>query len=64
MSIEIKDERIKVKKLPFGDATDEGRFYVQVDGENIGEDGRAFWKTESEAYAIGSRYLMRVLNLA
>src|SRR5262245_47896227 len=44
--------RIKVRKLPLGQFTNDGAFWPMVDGENVGEDGRCFWPTEDEARAV------------
>lgn len=48
--------RIKVKKLPFGETTPDGPYYPTVDGANVGEGGRAFWHTYGEAYAVAKRF--------
>ncbi|WP_338632160.1 hypothetical protein [Afipia carboxidovorans] len=52
-----KQPRIRVRKLGLGDTTEEGSFYAQVDGENVGEDGRAFWETRDDAQRCGERFL-------
>lgn len=54
--------RIKVKRMPLGETTDQGPFYCQVDGENVGADGRSHWETESDAMACGRRYLIAMEN--
>ena len=55
-------ERVQVKALPFGNTTEEGRFYAVVDGEKVGENGRCFWEKRSDARACGIRFLMRKDN--
>jgi hypothetical protein len=55
----VKQLRIRVRKLGLGDTTDEGPFYAQVDGENVGENGRAFWETREDARRCGERFLAR-----
>jgi hypothetical protein len=57
-----RNQRIAVKQLPMGDTTTEGSFYATVDGEKVGENGRAFWDTEQAAYDCGFRYLVYELN--
>jgi hypothetical protein len=54
--------RIKVKSLPFGETTDQGRYYAEVDGEKVGEDGRCFWDKWSDAKTCGVRFFMRKHN--
>lgn len=58
----MSNDRIKVKKMPLQETTLDGPYWATVDGENVGENGRCHWQTESDAYACGARYLMRVLN--
>lgn len=55
---------IEIKKLKSGEYTEEGSFYALVNGQKVGENGRAFWKTESEAMACAKRYViaMRMFN--
>ena len=55
-------DRIKVKSLPLGNTTDEGRYWAEVDGEKVGEDGRAFWETRQQAKDCGFRFLVKKLN--
>jgi hypothetical protein len=45
----MNNERIKVKKMPLGEYTSDGCYYAQVDGENIGVNGRTHWETEAAA---------------
>jgi len=54
---------VKVKMLPFGGVTEEGGYYAEVNGEPVGEMGRAFWPTEEEAELCGYRYWMKETNL-
>lgn len=51
------DHTIKVRRLPFGDTTADGAFYAQVNGKNIGENGRAFWTTAFEARLAAERWV-------
>lgn len=52
--------RIKVKKLPFGDTTEDGKYWPTVDDVNVGENGRCFWPTYGEAYAVAERFASMV----
>lgn len=53
--------RIKVKTLPHGQTTEEGRFFVKVDGQKVGWGGRAFWPSRAEAIRCGMRNLTNKL---
>ena len=44
------------KKLPFGETTNEGPWYGQVGGANVGTATRAFWPTKAEALACAQDY--------
>ncbi len=52
----------KAKKLPFGETTDEGSWWAEVDGQKIGEKGRAFWQTKSEAITCAKKYIENLKN--
>lgn len=54
--------RLKVRTLPFGDTTKDGRFYPTIDGEAWGEDGRAFWHTRAEALRVGIKCFTKLLE--
>ena len=56
------NDRIKVKRLAFGDTTKDGAYYATVDGKNVGENGRTHWKTESAARDCGFRFLVYQMN--
>lgn len=45
--------RIVVKKLPRGETTEQGAYYAQVDGRNVGMPDRPFWRTHEQAKACG-----------
>lgn len=55
-------QRLRVRKLPFGDSTSDGSFYPVIDGAAWGEDGRAFWPTKAEAMSVGIRCFNKVLG--
>ncbi|MEF2549990.1 hypothetical protein VQ042_01255 [Aurantimonas sp. A2-1-M11] len=52
--------RATAHRLGLGEYTADGAFYARVDGKNIGEDGRAFWPTRSDAQAAADRFLLRL----
>lgn len=51
--------QLVVKKMPFGDRTDQGVWFVfdETDKINIGEGGRSHWPTKDQAEACAFRYL-------
>lgn len=55
----MRKHKIKICKLGLGFSTPEGAYWAKVDGDNIGEDGRAFWETHEEAQAAAERYIDR-----
>ena len=57
------NKRIKVKKLSLGEYTEEGSYWAEVDGEKIGDKGRAFWFSKGDAMACGRRYIIATENL-
>ena len=58
----MNSQRLKVRALPFGDSTADGRFYPVIDGDAWGDNGRAFWPTRSEAMRIGIRCLTKLIE--
>lgn len=58
------ENRITIHTLPFGDTTDEGRYYAKVDNENIGMDGRTHWQTYEAAMVCARRFVMNSVNRA
>ena len=51
---------VTVHRLPEGETTKWGAFYAQVDGRNVGEADRPFWKTRKQAKACGERFVAHV----
>lgn len=51
---------ITVHRLPKGETTKWGAFYAQVDGRNVGDPDRPFWKTHKQAKACGDRFIEHV----
>ncbi len=55
---------IVIKKLPLNERTEEGAYWANADGENIGVEGRAFFETEVAARLAGYTYIHGVQHLA
>lgn len=53
----MPNERIKIIKMPFGEFTDQGAFYAQVDGENIGTKHRHHFQTKQEAIECAEEFI-------
>jgi hypothetical protein len=49
---------IAAHMLPDGEYTDEGPYYVTVNGDNVGEPDRAFWPTRKLAMMCGRRFVI------
>jgi hypothetical protein len=56
----MTNHKIEVLRLPSGENTKWGAFYAQVDGRNVGDPDRPFWKTRKQPQACGERFVAHV----
>jgi hypothetical protein len=40
---------MKICKLPFGETTPDGAYYIKLNGHNIGFDGKTHFQTKEQA---------------
>lgn len=57
-----KSGRIQVRKLPRHETAAEGAYWAEVDGQKVGDNGRAFWRTAAEARRCGMKFLNLCAN--
>lgn len=51
---------VEAMRLPDGETTEWGAFYATVDGRNVGDPDRPFWRTRKQAKACGERFVAHV----
>lgn len=61
-------QRLKVRRLPFGDEAErggirEGAYYPVIDGVAWGENGRSFWPTKADAMRVGMKALTKLIEV-
>ena len=61
--MDFMGQKVSIHKLGLGETTEEGSYYLKVNGENVGTNGRAFWNTAEEAEACARRYVLAMENL-
>lgn len=54
--------RATTQRLGLGETTSDGAFFPKVDGEPVGENGRAFWPTRAEAQRVADRFLAKLIE--
>lgn len=54
--------RATTQKLGLGMTTDQGAYFPKVDGQPVGENGRAFWPTRAEAQRVANSFLTKILQ--
>jgi hypothetical protein len=60
--MEYMGRKVTIGKLGLNQRTEEGNYYPMVDGEKVGEKGRAFFWTPREAVACAKRFILAMEN--
>lgn len=53
-SNETNGAGVRIRKMPRGEYTKEGAYYIQIDGHNIGFKGRTHWETKTQAQLVAN----------
>lgn len=54
------DTEYKILKMPFGQYTKDGAFYINIGGHNVGFNNRTHWETEAQAHFVAKAILNEI----